>query len=43
MELDGSDIAIAHRYVLFNLAITESFLKWVVNLNLVSIKSAYIY
>ena len=27
MELDGSDIVIAHGYVLFNLAITESFLK----------------
>ena len=27
MELDGNVLAIAHRYVLFNLAITEPFLK----------------
>ena len=27
MELDGNVLAIAHHYVLFNLAITEPFLK----------------
>ena len=27
ITLDGKDIATAHRYVLFNLAVTESFLK----------------